>query len=144
MQHLNIQTRWKAAYSYPVPGQSGQLSKKRQRLGRHWKCGNYAWQKTINRRAFQPLAAAVSCRVVEGRRRRRSLMPKWWRGREGKGAVLSRGEYHFTDQSPVVVVPCKHSVNSILALVLEPIVTNHNPGNSQLSLIWTFWHFFTI
>lgn len=61
-------------------------------------------------------------------------MPKWWRGREGKGAVLSRGEHHFTDQSPVVVVPCKHSVNSILALVLEPIVTNHNPGNSQFSL----------
>lgn len=62
-------------------------------------------------------------------------MPKWRRGKEGKGAVLCRGQHHFTDQSPVVFVPWKHSVNSILALVLELIMANNNLGNSQFSLI---------
>lgn len=37
-------------------------------LSRHWKHGNYAWQKTINKSAFQSVAAAVSCGVIEERR----------------------------------------------------------------------------
>lgn len=41
--------------------QKNESTPKSSCIGHHWKYSNYAWQKTINKSAFEPGAAAVSC-----------------------------------------------------------------------------------
>ncbi len=69
-------------YRLPTNAQTNESTPKTSGLGHHWKCGNYAWQKTINKSAFQPVAAAVSCGETEARR-------SWSAGVEKRATALS-------------------------------------------------------
>lgn len=59
---------WDERSPYLLMHRQTRALQKTSGLGHHWKCGNYAWQKTINKSAFQPAAAAVSCGEIEARR----------------------------------------------------------------------------
>lgn len=116
----------------PTNAQKNESTPKSSCIGHHWKYSNYAWQKTINKSAFEPGAAAVSCGEMG-----------WKKLKYPRGGVVFF--FFFSRRGPLYLFVS--SVAFIVHTYIYSIHLNHistglfRDTRSDLTLnSWTFLH----